>query len=124
MSFSNTALKGVPRHFQRELLAKAQVRSERPLSGLLPADPLPSQQVSLDDCLGAIKKYLLPIFETSSFAVVAASVTKADAIAEALAGQGFDVERRELSASKDSDDESEEGSEEDESMSEAENDGR
>lgn len=84
------------------------------------------QKVSLEECLDAIKKYLLPIFETSSFAVVATSVTKADAISEALTKQGFDVERREITGSKDGDDESgsEEDEDDDESINEEESNAR
>ena len=76
MSFSNQALKNVPRTHQIDLLEKYQV-------------------VTKDDVLSALKTYFLALFDpSSSIAVVVTGPTKADEIAAGLKGIGFEVSQR------------------------------
>ena len=85
MSFSNQALKNVPRTHQIDLLEKYQV-------------------VTKDDVLSALKTYFLPLFDpSSSIAVVVTGPTKADEIGVGLKAIGFEVTQRvmELESSED-----------------------
>ncbi|PPQ88654.1 hypothetical protein CVT25_010230 [Psilocybe cyanescens] len=78
VSFTNQALKGVPRTHQVDLLEKYQV-------------------ISKADVLGALEKHFLPLFDSSSsVAVVVTSPVKADEIATQLNAIGFDVTQRAL----------------------------
>lgn len=69
-----------------------------------------------DQIKDVIRKYVLPLFDSSSsVAVVVSSPTKAAEIKKSLESVGFDVEARELSVNqdelKDEEEESESGSE-------------
>lgn len=78
MSFTNQALKGVPRTHQVDLLEKYQV-------------------VTKEDVLAALKKHFLPLFDSSSsVAVVVTSPVKADDTATQLRNIGFEVTQKEL----------------------------
>ena len=77
-SFTNQALRGVPQNFSVEQLEKYRA-------------------VTKDDVLAALKKHVLPVFNSSSsIAVAVTSPTKTDAIAEGLTKAGFEVEQRTL----------------------------
>ena len=79
------------------------------------------QAVTLADCLTTIKKYLLPIFDSStSIAAVASSKSKADDISKTLTEAGYDVELKTLETgpAEGSEDESMEGSDGSDSGSE------
>ena len=76
MSFSNQALKNVPRTYQIDLLEKYQA-------------------VTKDDVLTALKTYFMPLFDpSSSIAVVVTAPAKADEIGAGLKAMGFDVTQR------------------------------
>ena len=76
MSFSNQALKNVPRTYEIDLLEKYQA-------------------VTKDDVFSAIKTYFLPLFDpSSSIAVVVTGPVKADEIGAGLKAIGFDVTQR------------------------------
>ena len=76
VSFSNQALKKVPKTHQIDLLEKYQA-------------------VTKDDVLRALKIYYLPLFDPStSIAVVVAGPTKADEIVAGLKAIGFEVTQR------------------------------
>jgi hypothetical protein len=60
------------------------------------------QSVTNDQIKDAIRKYILPLFDSSSsVAIVVSSPAKADEIKKSLEGVGFDVEARELSVNPD-----------------------
>ncbi|KAF8078531.1 Metalloenzyme, LuxS/M16 peptidase-like protein [Lyophyllum atratum] len=97
VSFTNQALKGVPRTHQVDLLEKYQA-------------------VTKEDVLAALEKHFLPLFQSSSSVVVTVTApSKAEQIGEGLKAAGFDVEQRKLEidpaelseGSEESDDESE-----------------
>ena len=76
VSFSNQALRNVPKTYQIDLLEKYQA-------------------VTKDDVLGALKTYFLPLFDpSSSIAVVVTAPAKADEIGTSLKAKGFDVTQR------------------------------
>ena len=98
MSFINQALKGVPQDHNQILLEKFQ-------------------QVTKDDVLAILRKYFLPLFDSSSsVAIVVTAPAKTEEIGQGLAGVGFEVEQRTLEVEPDEDSEddgeSESGSEE------------
>jgi Zn-dependent M16 (insulinase) family peptidase len=75
-SFSNQALKKLPRTYQVDLLEKIQA-------------------VTKDDVLRALKIYFLPLFDpSSSIAVVVTGPSKADEIGAGLSAIGFEVTQR------------------------------
>ncbi|KAI0639791.1 Metalloenzyme, LuxS/M16 peptidase-like protein [Trametes polyzona] len=94
MSFINQGLKGVSQNFNIELLEKFQ-------------------EITKDDVLDVLRRYFLPLFDSSSsVAVVVAAPSKAEQVAEDLGKVGFDVEQRTLQVEADEDSESDsEGSE-------------
>ena len=76
MSFSNQALKNIPRTYQIDLLEKYQA-------------------VTKNDVLSALKIYFLPLFDpSSSIAVVVTPPGKADEIGAGLKATGFEVTQR------------------------------
>ncbi len=76
VSFTNQALRNVPRTHQIDLLEKYQA-------------------VTKDDVLTALKTYFLPLFDPlSSVAVVVTAPAKADEIGEGLKAIGFEVTQR------------------------------
>ena len=76
MSFTNQALKNVPRTHQIDLLEKYQA-------------------VTKDDVLSALKTHVLPLFDSSSsVAVVVTAPAKADEIGAGLKAIGFEVTQR------------------------------
>lgn len=76
VSFSNQALKNVPRTYQIDLLEKHQA-------------------VTKDDVLSALKIYFLPLFDpSSSIAVAVTAPAKADEIGAGLKDIGFEVSQR------------------------------
>jgi len=76
VSFTNQALKNVPRSHQIDLLEKYQA-------------------VTKDDVLTALKTYFLPLFDPStSVAVVVTAPAKADEIGEGLEAIGFEVTQK------------------------------
>jgi hypothetical protein len=76
VSFLNQALKNVPRNHQIDLLEKIQA-------------------VIKDDVLGALKTYVLPLFDpSSSIVVVVTGPVKADEIGTGLTAMGFEVTKR------------------------------
>ena len=76
MSFSNQALKNLPKTHQIDLLEKQQA-------------------VTKDDVLSALKIYFLPLFDpSSSIAVVVTAPAKADEIGAGLRNIGFEVSQR------------------------------
>lgn len=78
VSFTNQALKGVPKTHQVDLLEKYQA-------------------VSKKDVLAALAKYFLPLFDSSSsVAVVVTTPSKAEQLGEGLESIGFKVEQRTL----------------------------
>jgi Zn-dependent M16 (insulinase) family peptidase len=78
VSFTNQALKGVPRTYQIDLLEKYQ-------------------EVSKEDVLQALRKHLMPLFDAgSSVAVVVTAPSKMDQTFDGLQKTGFVVERRTL----------------------------
>jgi Zn-dependent M16 (insulinase) family peptidase len=98
-SFTNQALKGVPKSHQVNLLEKYQA-------------------VTKDEVLEALRKYFLPLFDpSSSIAVVVTAPSKAEQIGEDLKVAGFEVEQKSLQVDPseleegDSEGESEDGSE-------------
>ncbi|EAU93061.2 cytoplasmic protein [Coprinopsis cinerea okayama7 len=98
VSFVNQALKGLPQRYQVDLLEKYQ-------------------KLTKEDVLAALKKYYLPLFNSeSSVAVVVTAPAKAEAIAESLKSEGFEVTQRSLEADPS---EMEDGSEESESGDES-----
>ena len=98
MSFINQGLKGVPQNYNIELLEKFQ-------------------QITKEDVLAVLKKYFLPLFDSSSsVAVVVTAPGKADQVSEELGKVGFQVEQKTLQVEADEDGEY---SESDESGSES-----
>jgi Zn-dependent M16 (insulinase) family peptidase len=100
MSFINQGLKGVSQNYNIDLLERYQA-------------------VTKEDVLAVLKKYFVPLFDPrSSVAVVVTAPAKVDGIAEALAADGFQVEKRTLELGDDEMDgsEYESGSESDSSM--------
>ena len=98
-SFTNQALKGVPKSHQVNLLEKYQA-------------------VTKDEVLETLRKYFLPLFDaSSSIAVVVTAPSKAEQIGEDLKAAGFEVEQKSLQVDPseleegDSEGESEDGSE-------------
>ncbi|EGN98675.1 hypothetical protein SERLA73DRAFT_73284 [Serpula lacrymans var. lacrymans S7.3] len=82
-SFTNQALKGLPQNYNLDLLEKYQ-------------------EVTKDDVLVALKKHILPVFDSSSSTVVAVTApSKVDQIAESFTGHGFEVEKRTLEVEED-----------------------
>ncbi|KAH9486850.1 hypothetical protein JR316_0000915 [Psilocybe cubensis] len=78
VSFTNQALKGVPRTYQIDLLEKYQ-------------------DITKADILEALKRHFLPLFDSaSSVAVVVTSPVKADEIATQLTTKGFDVTQKSI----------------------------
>ncbi|TFK30528.1 cytoplasmic protein [Coprinopsis marcescibilis] len=78
VSFTNQALKGLPQTYQVDLLEQYQ-------------------KVTRDDVLGALKKHILPLFDSeTSVAVAVTAPSKADEIAESLRNEGFVVTQRAL----------------------------
>lgn len=76
VSFSNQALKNIPRTYQIDLLEKYQA-------------------VTKNDVLSALKIYFLPLFDpSSSIAVVVTPPGKADEIGAGLKATGFEVTQR------------------------------
>ena len=76
VSFTNQALKNVPKTHQIDLLEKYQA-------------------VTKDDVLSVIKTYFLPLFDSSSsVAVVVTTPAKADEIGAGLKAKGFEVTQR------------------------------
>ena len=76
VSFSNQALKNLPKTYQIDLLEKQQA-------------------VTKDDVLSALKIYFLPLFDpSSSIAVVVTAPAKADEIGAGLRNIGFEVSQR------------------------------
>lgn len=105
VSFTNQALKGVPRTHQVDLLEKYQ-------------------SVTKEDVLAALRTHFLPLFDPSqSIAVVVTAPSKAQEISQELTSEGFNVSKRELA---DDPSELEEGSEDSgsHSGSESESDSR
>ncbi|RDX52049.1 hypothetical protein OH76DRAFT_1345727 [Lentinus brumalis] len=101
MSFVNQGLKGVSQDYNIELLEKYQ-------------------HITKEDVLAALKKYFLPLFDSSSSVAVAVTAPgKADEVFEELGKIGFEVERRTLQVEADefadSDSDEDSGSESDES---------
>ena len=94
VSFTNQALKNVPRTYQIDLLEKYQA-------------------VTKDDVLDAIKAHVLPLFDSSSsVAVVVTAPSKANEIGAGLKAIGFEVTQRVMETDPiDSEDEDETGSE-------------
>ncbi|KAH7883663.1 Metalloenzyme, LuxS/M16 peptidase-like protein [Phlebopus sp. FC_14] len=85
-SFTNQALKGLPRDHHLQLLEKYQA-------------------VTKQDVLASMKKYILPMFSpSSSTAVVVTAPSKVNQIADGLSAYGFDVEKRTLEVDSDEDD--------------------
>lgn len=90
-SFANQALKGVSQNQNIDLLEKYQ-------------------EISKDDVLRVLRKYFLPLFDASTSVVVSVTAPgKANEISKGLKDAGFIVERRTLEV--DHEDESESGSE-------------
>jgi len=78
VSFTNQALKGVTRTYQIDLLEKYQ-------------------EVSREDVVQALRKHLMPLFDSgSSVAVVVTAPSKVDQTTDGLKKAGFVVERRTL----------------------------
>jgi len=76
VSFTNQALKNVPKTHQIDLLEKYQA-------------------VTKDDVLSVIKTHFLPLFDpSSSVAVVVTAPAKADEIGAGLKAKGFEVTQR------------------------------
>ena len=76
VSFTNQALKNVPKTHQTDLLEKYQA-------------------VTKDDVLSAIRTHFLPLFDSSSsVAVVVTAPAKADEIGAGLKAIGFEVTQR------------------------------
>jgi hypothetical protein len=76
VSFTNQALKNVPKTHQIDLLEKYQA-------------------VTKDDVLSVIKTHFLPLFDpSSSVAVVVTAPAKADEIGAGLNAKGFEVTQR------------------------------
>ena len=101
MSFVNQGLKGVSQNYNINLLEKFQ-------------------QITKEDVLEVLKKYFLPLFDSSSsVAVVVTAPGKADQVSEELGNIGFQVEQRTLQVEADEDGEysesDEDGSESDDS---------
>ncbi len=99
MSFVNQGLKGVSQDYNIELLEKYQ-------------------HITKEDVLAALKKYFLPLFDSSSSVAVAVTAPgKADEVFEELGKIGFEVERRTLQVEADefADSDEDSGSESDES---------
>ena len=81
MSFVNQALKHVPQNFNRELLERYQ-------------------NVTKEDVLAMMEKYMLPLFDSSSsVAIIVSAPGKVDETIKGLQGYGFEVEKRELEVS-------------------------
>jgi len=102
MSFSNQALKNISQNHQIDLLEKYQ-------------------EINKEEVLDAMRKYLLPLFDSSkSTAVVVTAPGKSEEIGKGLTQAGFDVTQRHLeidpSELEDSDSISETGSESNESQ--------
>ena len=94
VSFTDQALKNVPRTHEIDLLEKYQA-------------------VTKDDVLNAIKTYVLPLFDSSSsVAVVVTAPAKADEIEVGLKAIGFEVTQRvmETDSFDSEDDETDSGS--------------
>jgi len=103
-SFVNQALKGVPQDWNVELLKKYQAVTE-------------------EDVLAALKKHVLPVFDSSSSVVVAVTApSKADSIGKDLTDAGYEVERRTLEVDPNELEEGSEGGSDSESESEREHD--
>ncbi|TBU62037.1 Metalloenzyme, LuxS/M16 peptidase-like protein [Dichomitus squalens] len=85
MSFINQGLKGVPQNHNIDLLEKFQ-------------------KITKDDVLAVLKKYFLPLFDSSSsVAVVVTAPGKADEVSEELSKVGFEVEQKTLQVEVDED---------------------
>jgi hypothetical protein len=92
-SFTNQALKGVSQNWSVELLKKYQA-------------------VTKEDVIAALKRHVLPVFDSSSSVAIAVTApSKADSIGEGLTSAGFQVERRTLEIDPDELEGSESGSE-------------
>ncbi|KAI0068340.1 hypothetical protein BV25DRAFT_1875780 [Artomyces pyxidatus] len=84
-SFMNQALRGVPQNDNIDLLEKFQ-------------------NVTKQDVLDSLKKYFLPLFDSSSSVVVSVTAPgKADEVTQGLKDAGFEVERRTLQVEHDED---------------------
>ncbi|KAI9060189.1 hypothetical protein FKP32DRAFT_1595582 [Trametes sanguinea] len=95
MSFINQGLKGVSQNHNIELLEKFQ-------------------QITKEDVLDVLRRYFLPLFDSSSsVAVVVTAPAKAEQVAQELGKIGFDVEQKTLQADEEDSEysDSEEGSE-------------
>ena len=76
VSFTNQALRGVPKTHQIDLLEKYQA-------------------VTIDDVLRVIRTYFLPLFDSSSsVAIVVTAPAKAEEIGAGLEEKGFEVTQR------------------------------
>lgn len=76
------------------------------------------QSVTKDDILSALQQHFLPLCQpSSSIAVVATGLAKAQEIAESFESLGFDVEKRRLEVDPDELEESGSDSESDSSVS-------
>jgi len=83
VSFSNQALKNIAQSHQIDLLEKYE-------------------DVTKQDALEAIRKYLFPLFDSStSTAVVVTSPGKSEEIKESLTQAGFEVTQRQLEVDPD-----------------------
>ncbi|KAG6845767.1 hypothetical protein H0H87_003821 [Tephrocybe sp. NHM501043] len=104
VSFSNQALKGVPKTYQVDLLEKYQA-------------------VTKEDILAALEKYFLPLFiPSSSVNVTVTAPSKAEQVVEGLNAAGFDVEQRALEVDPDEVEEGEESESGSDSESESDSD--
>lgn len=92
-SFVNQALKGVSQCYQRDLLAKAQVSLfNNECQHTPPQSVKTPQDVTLAEANEVIRKYILPIFDSSvCIAAVACSQGKAEETKTHLQDLGFEV---------------------------------
>lgn len=105
VSFTNQALKNVPKTHQIDLLEKYQA-------------------VTKDDVLSVIKTHFLPLFDpSSSVAVVVTAPAKADEIGAGLKAMGFEVTQRVMETDSNNS-ENDESTGDDESNSESSSDSR
>lgn len=82
------------------MLYKYQVGSVRPQRIRLADEP--RQDVTLEQVLAALRKYVLPVFEpATSVAAVTASPSVAEKVAEGLKTAGYEVETRLWDAGED-----------------------
>ena len=108
-AFTSQVLLGLPPSYGRVALSNTKVRSILSFSDI--ANLPNSQDISIEDVVRVIKKYIQPIFDpANSIGGIAVGAAKVDEMAEHFSKLGYEVEKRAFVVGDD-DDEDEPGSE-------------